>query len=63
MSALSSRSRPSKQVLRLDVRRTELTGFVARKEDDAAGFLCISFKHRVSLPEGGSGFFLNVDLA
>ncbi len=32
--------KPQQQVLRLYVRRTELTGLVARKEDDAPGFLC-----------------------
>src|SRR5437588_12774925 len=34
-----------KQVLRLNVRRPELAGFVARKKDDAPGFLRIAFKH------------------
>src|SRR5437773_11223297 len=40
------------------MRRTELAGFVARKEDDAPGFLRISFKHKaLPLPglPGGSG--------
>jgi hypothetical protein len=34
-----------KQVFCLDVWRTELAGFVARKEDDAPRFFSISFKH------------------
>src|ERR1035441_8269027 len=33
------------QVLRLYVRRTELTGLVARKEDDASCFLRVVFEH------------------
>src|SRR5450756_1515290 len=33
------------QVLRLYVRRTELTGLVARKEDDASCFLRVAFEH------------------
>src|ERR1022692_2467395 len=36
------------QVLRLYVRRTELTGLVARKEDDAPRFLRVPFKHEPS---------------
>ena len=43
--ALSSRRSPSKQVLRLDVRRPELAGLVACEKDDAPGFLRIAFKH------------------
>src|SRR5580700_10838678 len=38
------------QVLRLYVRRTELTGLVARKEDDAPGFLRVAFEHISPLP-------------
>src|SRR5207248_854684 len=34
-----------KQVLRFNVRRTELAGFIAREKDDAPGFLRIAFKH------------------
>src|ERR1035437_3834458 len=33
------------QVLRLFVRRTELTGLVARKEDDTPCYLRVSFEH------------------
>src|SRR5580698_8021452 len=40
---------PQKQVLSLDVRRPELAGFVARKENYAPGFLRITFKH-IALP-------------
>src|SRR6266581_1466873 len=36
------------QVLRLYVRRTELTALVARKEDDALCFLRVPFKHEPS---------------
>ena len=36
------------QVLRLDVRRTELAGLVARKEDHAPCFLRVPFKHEPS---------------
>src|ERR1017187_7157217 len=36
------------QVLRLYVRRTELTGLVARKEDDALCFLRVAFEHEPS---------------
>jgi hypothetical protein len=39
------------QVLRLYVRRTELTGLVARKEDDAPCFLRVPFKHEASQAE------------
>src|SRR5580704_15680660 len=33
------------QVLRLDVRRTKLAGFVAREENYAPGLFCVPFKH------------------
>src|SRR5450755_670798 len=33
------------QVLRLHVRRAVLAGFIARKEDRAAGLFCITFEH------------------
>jgi hypothetical protein len=36
---------PQQQVLRFDVRRTELAGFVAREEDYAPRFLRIAFEH------------------
>src|ERR1700730_7707946 len=38
-----------KQVLRLNVRRSELTRLVSRKEDDAPCFLRITFEH-ITLP-------------
>ena len=34
------------QVLRLDVRRTELAGFIAREEDHAPGLFRVPFKHK-----------------
>ncbi len=37
--------KPEQQVLRLDVRRTELTGFVAREEDYSPGLFRVPFKH------------------
>src|SRR2546426_1259996 len=37
------------QVFRLNIRRPELAGLIARKEDDAPGFLRIAFKH-IALP-------------
>src|SRR5450756_2073158 len=43
------------QVLRLYVRRTELTGLVARKEDDASCFLRVAFEHISPLPAKFSG--------
>ena len=43
------------QVLRLYVRRTELTGLVARKEDDAPCFLRVAFEHISPLPAKFSG--------
>src|SRR5581483_4832617 len=42
------------QVLRLNVRRPELAGFVARKEYDAPGFLRVTFEH-MPLPVGFAG--------
>ena len=39
-----------KQVLRLDIRRPELAGFVACEKDDAPGFLRIAFKHNAPSP-------------
>ncbi len=39
-----------KQVLRLNVRRPELAGFVAREKNYTPGFLRIAFKHNVPLP-------------
>ncbi len=33
------------QVLRLNIRRPELAGFIARKKDDAPCFFRITFKH------------------
>ena len=47
------------QVLSLDVRGTVLAGFVARKEYDASGLLCVTFKHgstRFSLSTRHRGF-------
>src|SRR5579872_6758901 len=41
---------PEQEVLGLDIRRPELTGFIARKKDDAPGFLCITFKHNTLPP-------------
>src|ERR1700677_4698011 len=32
-------------MLRLDIRRPKLTGFVAREEDDPTSLLCVTFKH------------------
>src|SRR6202022_1201321 len=43
------------QVLRLYVRRTELTGLVARKEDDAPGFLRVAFEHISLSPPSSPG--------
>src|SRR5438105_5748664 len=34
------------EMLRLNIRRPELAGFVAREKDDAPGFLRITFKHK-----------------
>src|SRR5438874_10991427 len=42
-----SSQQSQQQVLRLYVRRTELTGLVARKEDDALRFLRVPFKHEL----------------
>src|SRR5260370_19060669 len=42
---------PQQQMLSLDVRRPELACFVARKEDDAPGFLVITFKHNALPPD------------
>src|SRR5579862_2704187 len=39
-----------KQMLRLDIRRPELAGFVACEKDDAPGFLRIAFKHNAPSP-------------
>jgi hypothetical protein len=39
------------QVLGLNIRRPELAGLVARKKDDAPGFLRIAFKHITLPPE------------
>src|SRR5580704_4041586 len=36
---------PKQQVLRLDVRRTELAGFVPREENDATCFFRVAFEH------------------
>ena len=50
------------QVLGLDVRAAELAGLVAREEDDASGFLRISFKHNSPafqaywMPQSGGPF-------
>ena len=47
-----TRDRPStstRRVLRLYIRRTELVGFAARKEDDAPRLLPIAFKHKYEL--------------
>jgi hypothetical protein len=33
------------EVLRFNVRRAELRGFVAREEDHASGLFCVTFKH------------------
>ena len=38
------------QVLRLNIRRPELAGFIARKKDDAPCFFRIAFKHIALLP-------------
>src|ERR1700720_1818155 len=46
--------KPQKQVLSFDVGRTELAGLIARKEDDAPGFLRIALKHN-ALPLDPSG--------
>src|ERR1700751_2157980 len=35
-----------KQMLRLNIRRPELAGFIASEKDDAPGFLGITFKHK-----------------
>src|SRR6266481_6328858 len=43
--------KPEKQVLCLYIRRPELAGFVARKEDDAPGFLRIAFNHNALPPD------------
>jgi hypothetical protein len=40
-----------KQVLRLDIGRPELAGFVACEKDDAPGFLRIAFKHNALPPD------------
>src|SRR5713226_8603983 len=40
-----------KQVLSLNIGRPELAGFVAREEDDAPGFLRITFKHNALPPD------------
>src|ERR1700683_2851135 len=42
---------PQQQVLGLYIRRPELACFVARKKDDAPGFLRITFKHNALPPE------------
>src|ERR1700733_1086812 len=42
---------PKQQVLGLYIRRPELACFVARKKDDAPGFLRITFKHNALPPE------------
>ena len=42
---------PQQQVLGLDVRRPELACFVARKKNDASGFLRITFKHNALPPD------------
>ena len=45
------------QMLRLNIRRPELAGFVARKKDDAPRFFRITFKHKALppwLPKDGS---------
>ncbi len=39
-----------KQMLRLDIGRPELAGFVACEKDDAPGFLRIAFKHNAPSP-------------
>ena len=39
-----------KQVLRLDIGRPELAGFIACEKDDAPGFLRIAFKHNAPSP-------------
>jgi hypothetical protein len=36
------------QVLRFDVWRTELTGFITREEDYAPGLFRVTFKHETS---------------
>src|SRR6516162_2539941 len=39
---------PKQQVLRLDVRRTKLTGFVTSEEDDPPGLFRVPFEHWTS---------------
>src|SRR5690349_15445121 len=48
---------PEQQVLRLNVRRTELAGLVAREEDHSPGFFRVAFKHLCSLSERPRGPF------
>src|SRR5271165_6112154 len=42
--------KPQQQVLRLNVRRPELAGFIAREKDDAPCLLRITFKHIALFP-------------
>src|SRR2546425_4492207 len=46
--------KPQQQVLGLNVGRAELAGLITRKEDDAPGFLRITFKH-IALPLSSRG--------
>ena len=46
-SGLILSKQSEQQVFRLNVRTSVLAGFVAGEEDYAAGFLCVSFKHRL----------------
>src|SRR5438552_17682430 len=46
--------KPQQQVLRFNVGRAELAGLITRKEDDAPGFLRITFKH-IALPLSSRG--------
>src|SRR5579862_7261342 len=38
-------------MLRLNIRRAELAGFITGKEDNASGFFRITFKHKALPPE------------
>jgi hypothetical protein len=49
--------KPKQQVFRFDVRRTKLTGFVAREENYAPGLFRVPFKHGTS-PRTLPGLFL-----
>src|ERR1039458_10033097 len=42
---------PQQQMLGLYIRRPELACFVARKENDAPGFLRVTFKHNALSPD------------